>query len=200
MNCHKIQFGRKSEGLLLHHKREWGCFFFSNRAKPLHFLMLADNGRSENQNKKIAQWNGVTVDMEGRTNTDILSARAFASSQHTEGKRHRMLWSWKVRHWICQAAPPSHKHLLVDPHECARVIGFALILDAVEAISPLAVVPLVVVVKLHLPHCFKQSCFCELKEKYMQKLVKYIFKYISVLWSDELMTSRTGWTDRNTRS
>lgn len=70
---------------------------------------------------------------------------------------------------MCQRGPPSHKHLLVDPHERARVVGFALILDAVEAIPPLAVIPLVVVVKLHLPHCFKQSRFCELKEKYIQE-------------------------------
>lgn len=64
-----------------------------------------------------------------------------------------------------KAAPPSDKHLLVDPHEGARVVGFALILNAVEAVSPLAVVPLVVVVVLHLPHGFKHSQLCELKHK-----------------------------------
>lgn len=56
------------------------------------------------------------------------------------------------------------KYLLVDPHECARVIWLALVLNAVEAVSPLAVIPLVVVVVFHLPHCFKRSQLCELKE------------------------------------
>lgn len=60
------------------------------------------------------------------------------------------------------SAPPSDKHLLVDPHECARVVGFAFVLDAVEAVSPLAVVPLVVVVELHLPHGFKHPHLSEL--------------------------------------
>lgn len=61
--------------------------------------------------------------------------------------------------------PPSHKQLLVDPHERARVVGFALVLDAVEAVAPLAVVPLVVVVVLHLPHRLKHARLCELKGK-----------------------------------
>lgn len=60
---------------------------------------------------------------------------------------------------------PSDKHLLVDPHERARVVGFTFILDAVEAVPPLAVVPLVVVVVLHLPHRFKHPRLCELKRK-----------------------------------
>lgn len=57
----------------------------------------------------------------------------------------------------------SHKQLLVDPHQRARVVGFALVLDAVEAVPPLAVVPLVVVVVLHLPHRLKQAHICELE-------------------------------------
>jgi len=63
---------------------------------------------------------------------------------------------------------PSDKHLLVDPHERARVVGFAFILDAVEAVSPLAVVPLVVVVVLHLPHRFEHPRLCELRQKHME--------------------------------
>ena len=70
---------------------------------------------------------------------------------------------------ISDAAPPSDKHLLVDPHERARVVGFALVLDAVEAVPPLAVVPLVVVVVLHLPHRLKQPHLCELKEKHVHR-------------------------------
>lgn len=49
----------------------------------------------------------------------------------------------------------SQKHFFIDPHQAACLIGFALILDAVEAVSPLAVVPLVVVVEFHLPHGLK---------------------------------------------
>lgn len=60
----------------------------------------------------------------------------------------------------------SDKHLLVDPHECARVVGFTFILNAVEAVAPLAVVPLVVVVELHLPHSFKRTHLCELQKKH----------------------------------
>lgn len=59
--------------------------------------------------------------------------------------------------------PPSHKQLLVDPHQRACVIGFALVLNAVEVVPPLAVVPLVVVVVLHLPHRLKHAHICELQ-------------------------------------
>lgn len=72
--------------------------------------------------------------------------------------------SWRAARRL-HAGPPSRKHLLVDPHERARVVGLALVLDAVEAVSPLAVVPLVVVVVLHLPHGFKRPQLCELKRK-----------------------------------
>lgn len=81
----------------------------------------------------------------------------------------------------CTLNPLSHKQLFVDPHECARVVGFAFILDAVEAVPPLAVVPLVVVVVLHLPHCLKHPCLCELKRRYY-----------------ELRMKHTEWTDGNT--
>lgn len=61
---------------------------------------------------------------------------------------------------------PSNKLLLVDPHEGARVVGLALILDGVEAVAPLAVVPLIVVVVLYLPHRLKEACLGELREKH----------------------------------
>lgn len=64
---------------------------------------------------------------------------------------------------------PLHKRLLVDPHERARVVGLALVLDAVEAVPPLAVVPLVVVVVLHLPHGFKHAQLCELERKHVRR-------------------------------
>lgn len=71
----------------------------------------------------------------------------------------------RVRAEDLQGVPPSNKHLLVDPHECARVVGLALVLNAVEAVPPLAVVPLVVVVVLHLPHGFEHSQLGELVGK-----------------------------------
>lgn len=83
-------------------------------------------------------------------------------------KRHLVVFS-TPEYIRVDAAPPSDKHLLVDPHERARVVGFALVLDAVEAVPPLAVVPLVVVVVLHLPHRLKQPHLCELKEKHVHK-------------------------------
>lgn len=71
-----------------------------------------------------------------------------------------------------QAVPLSNKRLLVDPHECARVVGFAFVLDAVEAVSPLAVVPLVVVVELYLPHGLKLPCCGELKHKHRSRRIR----------------------------
>lgn len=56
----------------------------------------------------------------------------------------------------------SQKQLFIDPHEGACVVGFALVLDAVEAVPPLAVVPLVVVVELDLPDGLEQTCLSEL--------------------------------------
>lgn len=73
--------------------------------------------------------------------------------------------------WFKKSFRPSHKHLLVDPHERTRVVGFAFVFNAVEAVSPLAVIPLVVVVVLHLPHRFKHSRLCELKQKQMYHCV-----------------------------
>lgn len=64
--------------------------------------------------------------------------------------------------------PHSDKHLLVDPHECSGVVGFALVLNAVEAVAPLTVVPLVVVVVLHLPHGLKHAHLCELEDRHAQ--------------------------------
>lgn len=63
---------------------------------------------------------------------------------------------------VGRRSPPSDEGLLVDPHERARVVGSALVLDAVEAVAPLAVVPLVVVIVLHLPHRLKQPRLGEL--------------------------------------
>lgn len=45
----------------------------------------------------------------------------------------------------------SVKHLLVNPHQRACLIRFALILNVVEAVAPLAMVTLMIVVELHLP-------------------------------------------------
>ena len=66
---------------------------------------------------------------------------------------------WSVPIW---SGPVSEEHLLVDPHEGARVAGFALVLDAAEAVAPLAVVPLAVVVELDLPHRLQAANLGEL--------------------------------------
>lgn len=60
-----------------------------------------------------------------------------------------------------QEEPFSEEGLLVYPHEAARLIRLALILDDRERASPLAVVSLVVIVELHLPHCLKGPNICE---------------------------------------
>lgn len=60
----------------------------------------------------------------------------------------------------------SEEGLLIDPHEAARLIGFAFILDAAKAVSPLAVVSLVIVVEFDLPDCFKSAKVSDLKRKY----------------------------------
>lgn len=54
------------------------------------------------------------------------------------------------------------KQFFVDPHEGARVVGFTLVLDAAEAVAPLAVVSLVVVVELDLPDGLEKPCLSEL--------------------------------------
>lgn len=79
--------------------------------------------------------------------------------------KHVFVWPWHADRNTTPglfSVQTLHKHLLVDPHERARVVGLALVLDAVEAVSPLAVVPLVVVVVLHLPHGFKHPQLREL--------------------------------------
>lgn len=52
----------------------------------------------------------------------------------------------------CQEEPFSEEGLLIHPHEAARLIGLAFILNDGERASPLAVVSLVVIVELDLPH------------------------------------------------
>lgn len=169
---HRIGFGRKSDGL-----------FFTAQIL-LDFLILVDDGKSERLQikppKKVES--GLTVDagtgrdkkMLPQFHHDILAIRHVTPCVFAEG--------------IFQVVPPSDKHLLVDPHECARVVGFAFVLYAVEAVSPLAVVPLVVVVVLHLPHRFKHSRLCELKEKHMSGWVRT--ETNSILEWPDLMKSR----------
>lgn len=52
---------------------------------------------------------------------------------------------------------PSEKQFFIYPHKSACVIWFALVLDAVKAVSPLAVVSFVVVVELDLPDGLKKA-------------------------------------------
>lgn len=59
----------------------------------------------------------------------------------------------------------SVERLLVDPHEGPRLVGFALVLDAAELVSELAVLPLVVVVVLCLPDRLERSCLVKLDKR-----------------------------------
>lgn len=53
----------------------------------------------------------------------------------------------------------SQKRFLTDPHQTVGLIRFALVFNAAEAVAPLAVISLVVVVKFYLPHSLKDpSC------------------------------------------
>lgn len=64
----------------------------------------------------------------------------------------------------------SVERLLVDPHEGPRLVGFALVIDAAELVAELAVLPLVVVVVLCLPHRLKRSRLVELERKELPSL------------------------------
>lgn len=64
-----------------------------------------------------------------------------------------------------QTAPRLVEALLVDPQEGPRLVGFAFVLYGGEAVPPLAMVSLVVVVKLHLPDSFKGADVGELEKK-----------------------------------
>ena len=61
--------------------------------------------------------------------------------------------------------PASEEGLLVHPHETAGLVGLAFVLDDREGASPLAVIPLVVIVELDLPHCLEGSNVSELWEE-----------------------------------
>lgn len=96
------------------------------------------------------------------------------------------------------AAAPLYKHLLVDPHERACVVGLALVLNAVEAVSPLAVVPLVVVVVLHLPNRLKHPQLCELKQKHVRRLARVQtngYQPVRAATFDEAVAERSEGTD-----
>lgn len=107
-----------------------------------------------NKAKEVAS-GGFKVHIKWRTK-EAMKAKwnSTTSSQHTDIKIRCVL-----------PVIPSDKQLLIDPHERTCVVGFALVLNAVEAVPPLAVVPLVVVVVLHLPHRLKHPHLCELKRK-----------------------------------
>lgn len=58
----------------------------------------------------------------------------------------------------------SVERLLVDPHQGPRLVGLALVLDAAELVAELAVLPLVVVVVLCLPHSLERSSLVKLRK------------------------------------
>lgn len=47
--------------------------------------------------------------------------------------------------------------LFIDPHKTARFIWFAFVLNTAKTVSPLAMIPFVVVVEFDLPDCFKNA-------------------------------------------
>lgn len=64
-----------------------------------------------------------------------------------------------------QKEPSSEEGLLVHPHEAACLIRLALILNDREGAAPLAVISLVVIVELHLPHRLEGPNVSELREE-----------------------------------
>ena len=59
----------------------------------------------------------------------------------------------------------SEEGLLIHPHETAGLVGLALILNDREGTSPLAVISLVVIVELDLPHRLEGPNVSELREE-----------------------------------
>lgn len=66
----------------------------------------------------------------------------------------------------------SVERLLVDPHQRSRLVRFALVLDAVELVAELTVLPLVVVVIFGLPDGFKCPGLLELDKETERERVK----------------------------
>lgn len=64
-----------------------------------------------------------------------------------------------------QKKPSSEEGLLVHPHETACLVGLALILNDREGASPLAVISLVVIIELDLPHRFEGPNVSYLRER-----------------------------------
>lgn len=71
-------------------------------------------------------------------------------------------WSSRVNLHYKVVSNFSQKRFLIDPHQAVGLIRFALILDAAEAVAPLAVVSFVVVVEFHLPCSLKEASCCKL--------------------------------------
>lgn len=70
--------------------------------------------------------------------------------------------------------PRSDEHLFIDPHEATSLIRFALIVNASETVAPLAMVPLVVVVVLHLPCGLKLTSIRKLKRSTKKTYIWWI--------------------------
>lgn len=51
----------------------------------------------------------------------------------------------------------SAEGLFIDPHKTACFIWFAFVLNTAKTVTPLAMIPLVVVVEFDLPDCFKNA-------------------------------------------
>lgn len=53
--------------------------------------------------------------------------------------------------------------LFIDPHQAARFIWFAFVLNTAKTVSPLAMISFVVVVEFDLPDCFKNTDVLKLR-------------------------------------
>lgn len=92
------------------------------------------------------------------------SETSVADSYFLKWHRNRIRVSRPAAAAAARKWAGSVERLLVDPHEGPRLVGLALVVDAAELVAELAVLPLVVVVVLCLPHCLKRPRFVELEE------------------------------------
>lgn len=70
--------------------------------------------------------------------------------------------------------------LFVDPHKTARFIWFAFILDTAKAVSPLAMIPFVVVVEFDLPDRFKNANVIKLQGRVNISVSELIVLFLSL--------------------
>lgn len=70
--------------------------------------------------------------------------------------------------------------LFIDPHKTARFIWFAFVLNTAKTVSPLAMIPFVVVVEFDLPDCFKNANVVKLWGKGNMSVSELIILLVSL--------------------